>query len=106
MLASFPASMVNQSSPDLGIPNRLRLKSSRSSAHRHRPWRAVKPYTNLFSNALQSKQWCEVRLRSDAGDRKHQARVIAKDPVMAEQCGEHDLRLGHGKCRADADAWP
>jgi len=25
MLASFPASMVNQKSPDLGIPNRFRL---------------------------------------------------------------------------------
>ena len=31
MLASFPASMVNQISADLGIPNRFRLNSSRSS---------------------------------------------------------------------------
>jgi hypothetical protein len=29
MLASFPASMVNQKSTDLGIPNRFKLKSSR-----------------------------------------------------------------------------
>src|SRR5215467_7238535 len=29
MLASFPASMVNQRSGDLGIPNRFRLNSSR-----------------------------------------------------------------------------
>jgi hypothetical protein len=28
MLASFPASMVNQRSPDLGIPNRFSLNSS------------------------------------------------------------------------------
>jgi hypothetical protein len=31
MLASVPASMLNQSRPDLGTPNRLRLNSSRSS---------------------------------------------------------------------------
>jgi len=29
MLASFPASMVNQKSTDLGIPNRFKLISSR-----------------------------------------------------------------------------
>jgi hypothetical protein len=29
MLASFPVSMVNQKLPDLGIPNRFKLKSSR-----------------------------------------------------------------------------
>jgi hypothetical protein len=38
MLASFPASMVNQKSPDLGIPNRFSINSSRfnvgsSTAH-------------------------------------------------------------------------
>jgi hypothetical protein len=31
MLASFPASMVNQKSTDLGIPDRFSLNSSRSS---------------------------------------------------------------------------
>ena len=31
MLASFPASMVNQKSTDLGIPNRFSLNSSRFS---------------------------------------------------------------------------
>jgi hypothetical protein len=31
MLASFPASMVNQKSTDLGIPNRFKLISSRFS---------------------------------------------------------------------------
>ena len=31
MLASIPASISNQNRPDLGIPNRLSLKSSRSS---------------------------------------------------------------------------
>ena len=30
MLASSPASMVNQKRPDLGIPNRFKLTSSRS----------------------------------------------------------------------------
>src|SRR5262249_45116770 len=34
MLASFPASMVNQRSGDLGIPNRFRLNSSRFSGKR------------------------------------------------------------------------
>jgi len=29
MLASFPASMLNQNGPDLGIPNRIDLKTSR-----------------------------------------------------------------------------
>jgi hypothetical protein len=29
MLASFPVSMVNQKLPDLGFPNRFKLKSSR-----------------------------------------------------------------------------
>src|SRR5450631_1468632 len=32
MLASLPVSMLNQSRPDLGIPNRINLTSSRSSA--------------------------------------------------------------------------
>ena len=31
MLASFPASMLNQSRPDSGIPNRINLISPRSS---------------------------------------------------------------------------
>ena len=31
MLASFPASMLNQNTPDLGILNRLKLDPSRSS---------------------------------------------------------------------------
>ena len=31
MLASVPANMLNQNSPDLGIPNRIDLKTSRSS---------------------------------------------------------------------------
>src|SRR5229473_6099874 len=31
MLASIPASILNQNRPDLGIPNRFRLKSSRFS---------------------------------------------------------------------------
>src|ERR1700757_3579123 len=31
MLASFPASMLNQNRPDLGIPNRFKLDPSRSS---------------------------------------------------------------------------
>jgi hypothetical protein len=31
MLASIPASILNQNQPDLGIPNRLTLKASRSS---------------------------------------------------------------------------
>jgi hypothetical protein len=31
MLASIPASMMNQKSADLGIPNRFRLNSSRFS---------------------------------------------------------------------------
>jgi DNA-binding transcriptional LysR family regulator len=30
MLASLPASMLNQNRPDLGIPNRFNLKTSRS----------------------------------------------------------------------------
>jgi hypothetical protein len=34
MLASFPASMVNQKPTDLGIPNRFRLTSSRFNACR------------------------------------------------------------------------
>jgi hypothetical protein len=32
MLASFPASMLNQNTPDLGILNRLKLDPSRSSS--------------------------------------------------------------------------
>ena len=31
MLASIPASILNQNRPDLGIPNRFRIKSSRFS---------------------------------------------------------------------------
>jgi hypothetical protein len=31
MLASVPASMLNQNRPDLGIPNRFNLKTSRFS---------------------------------------------------------------------------
>ena len=32
MLASFPASMLNQNPSDLGIPNRFKLDPSRSSS--------------------------------------------------------------------------
>src|SRR5947209_945138 len=44
MLASIPASMLNQNPPDLGIPNRIDLKASRFSlglpmACRHSPRR-------------------------------------------------------------------
>jgi hypothetical protein len=46
MLASFPASMVNQKLPDLGIPNRFKLNSSRFSARdklrsKHLPKRRI-----------------------------------------------------------------
>ena len=34
MLASFPASMVNQKRPDLGTPNRIKLTSSRLNLSR------------------------------------------------------------------------
>jgi hypothetical protein len=34
MLASFPASMLNQKRPDLGILNRFKLDPSRSSTKR------------------------------------------------------------------------
>jgi hypothetical protein len=37
MLASIPASILNQSRIDSGIPNRLRLNSSRSSERREVP---------------------------------------------------------------------
>ena len=37
MLASFPASMLNQNTPDLGIPNRFSLDPSRSSLRRAFP---------------------------------------------------------------------
>jgi len=36
MLASIPASMVNQKPADLGIPNRFKLNSSRSSVYSDR----------------------------------------------------------------------
>src|SRR5712692_6883738 len=36
MLASIPASILNQTRLDLGIPNRFRLKSSRFSGYRRR----------------------------------------------------------------------
>src|SRR5262245_22625700 len=36
MLASCPASMVNQKSPDLGIPNRFSLSSSRFNVRNQR----------------------------------------------------------------------
>jgi hypothetical protein len=39
MLASFPASMLNQNTPDLGILNRLKLDPSRSSGWLH--WHAA-----------------------------------------------------------------
>jgi hypothetical protein len=33
MLASVPANMLNQSRPDLGIPNRFKLKTSRFKSY-------------------------------------------------------------------------
>jgi hypothetical protein len=41
MLASFPASMVNQKSTDLGIPNRFKLISSRFSRATRKPFPLV-----------------------------------------------------------------
>ncbi len=37
MLASIPASMLNQNRPDLGIPNRIDLKTSRFSFDKKEP---------------------------------------------------------------------
>src|SRR5882757_6315946 len=52
MLASFPASMLNQKRPDLGIPNRFKLEPSRSSVtlrsrHEKRPQPTLRPLSIL-----------------------------------------------------------
>jgi hypothetical protein len=52
MLASIPASMVNQKRPDLGIPNRIKLASSRFSGRRPILGNGAAPPANDGPNGL------------------------------------------------------
>jgi hypothetical protein len=59
MLASFPASMVNQNRSDLGILNRFNLTPSRSSSHLLDASRnPTKPGT--FSRLKTDRPWRQV----------------------------------------------
>jgi hypothetical protein len=74
MLASLPASMLNQNHSDLGIPNRFKLDPSRSSASAARltftmaPQELVaKPSHQFFNSAPPARSTIEVtRLPKDA----------------------------------------
>ena len=59
-----------------------------------------------ISYLLQPEHWRKARLNRDAGDGKYRTRIIGTNPVAVEKRREHDLRLGHGKCRADASTKP
>jgi hypothetical protein len=50
MLASIPASILNQRPDDLGIPNRFTLKSSRSSVSE------VEPYEVSFRGEAEGRE--------------------------------------------------
>ena len=50
MLASVPASMVNQKPTDLGIPNRFKLNSSRFS------WQYLRSYFRLLEPHIAARQ--------------------------------------------------
>ena len=63
-------------------------------------------FRDPISYVLQSEHWRKARLDRDAGDGKYWARIIATNPVAVEKRREHDLRLAHGKYRADASARP
>src|SRR6266487_305529 len=61
MLASFPASMLNQNTPDLGILNRLKLDPSRSSCHKSTaPQRETEPSMSELNARLHLEAWIEV----------------------------------------------
>jgi hypothetical protein len=56
MLASDPASMVNQKQPDLGIPNRFNLNSLRFSCVLKRELRVAEGRLAPLKRALHSKR--------------------------------------------------
>jgi hypothetical protein len=71
MPASFPASMVNQKPPDLGIPNRFSLNSSRFSR-----------LNSAISSSLESPSVVS-RMRDLGLDEVNGNGVIFKQPIKA-----------------------
>jgi hypothetical protein len=82
MLASFPASMVNQMPTDLGIPNRFKLTPSRFSAfcardHRCRRLIASLPVAFLLCHITVVAAANRPDERTDIRDHSHIAPDIA-----------------------------
>src|SRR5438270_6746824 len=96
MLASNPASMVNQKPPDLGIPNRFRLASSRFRAALAGGSGMAAAFALVVSDHRRSERRADPRPRQDLQNaaprrgarqrfRFHQSLV----PVMQAGAGRH-----------------
>src|SRR5262249_3397567 len=56
------------------------------------------------SNALPRERGLVGWRRRDSGNGQHRACGIERDPEPRQQRRQHDVRLRHGECCADADA--
>ncbi len=76
MLASFPASTVNQKHADLGIPNRFSLTSSRFSASISPPFSIANNGTGTFSASVTGGTvLCTVRYQNGSNGCQFQVQV-------------------------------
>src|SRR5262245_20170291 len=95
MLASFPASILNQSRTDLGIPNRFSLKSSRFRSAGRRPLSAssAPEPRELHGRALGFDRLADLpaepgRLRSEQVERAH---WVEQDHACEHAYRQHQL---------------
>lgn len=109
MLASNPASMVNQNRTDLGIPNRFNLSTSRSSGtdwtDRTKRLAARAPGLDIFSQALVLRDtdgWqitdagrtllASIETRVPTTPESEQAREVVVEPALPAQQPMRRLR--------------
>jgi hypothetical protein len=99
MLASFPVSMVNQKSTDLGIPNRFKLKSSR--------FRPTAPLIcGIFNERLSRKTEWRTRRFCAALQSLQAYQALTKVRTQIEPTGSStaDKKRGIGRARTQAFA--
>jgi tripartite-type tricarboxylate transporter receptor subunit TctC len=78
MLASIPASILNQNSPDLGIPNRFRPTQSRSS-------RLNAAVEDALANEAVGERLTELGREVVSRDRQTPAALAAQQRVEIEK---------------------
>jgi hypothetical protein len=91
MLASFPASMVNQKSTDLGIPDRFSLNSSRSS-------RVREAKTDLMATLAIRKDHTEVQQERIGSPLRPQLKDQTFEANIVDWLDQHPAPSPPGRC--------